>query len=128
MVREARLPIILVLAVLGAVPVPSMATKKSTESIASYAKYVQIPGAKEVGSETCTTCHEAIAKNFGHAFHAQQGVECEDCHGPGGLHVDGGGDVTKIVAFSKRSQAEANGVCLSCHARNEKIRNWVAGS
>ena len=82
---------------------PSLATKPSTESIASYAKYVQIPGAEEVGSETCATCHDAVAKNFGHAFHAQQGVQCENCHGPGSLHVDGGGEISKIVAFSKRT-------------------------
>src|SRR5208337_1737411 len=41
---------------------------------------------------------------------------------------DGGGDVTKIVAISKRTPEQANGVCLSCHARNEKIRRWISGS
>ena len=106
--------VVLSVVLAGVLWIPSIVGKTKTEKIASYAKYVQIPGAKEVGSETCTTCHDAVAKNFGHAFHAQQGVECENCHGAGSLHVDGGGDVTKIVAFSKRSQAEANGVCLSC--------------
>lgn len=81
-----------------------------------------------MGSDTCATCHDAVGKNFAHAFHAQQGVECEQCHGNGSLHVDGGGDVSKIVAFSKRTPAEANGVCLSCHAQGEKTRNWMSGS
>ncbi len=109
--------------------VPSKANDtKSTYTIASYAKYVQIQGATPVGSDTCAGCHEVVAKGFQHAFHAQQGVECEQCHGNASLHVDGGGDVTKIVAFSKRSPEQANGVCLSCHARDEKIRHWIGGS
>jgi predicted CXXCH cytochrome family protein len=106
----------------------STENKSYSGSLSSYSKYVTIAGAKPVGSETCTSCHEVVAKGFGHAFHAQQGVQCEDCHGAGSLHVEGGGDVTKIVAFSKRSAAQANGVCLSCHARNEQIRNWATGS
>lgn len=108
---------------------PLQADKKSnTRSIDGFAQYVTIPGAKEAGGDACTACHEAVAKGFQHAFHAQQGVECEQCHGNASLHVDGGGDVTKIVAFSKRSPEQANGVCLSCHARGEKTRHWISGS
>ncbi|HYA64777.1 MAG TPA: cytochrome c3 family protein [Candidatus Sulfotelmatobacter sp.] len=118
-----------VLLAIGVLWIPSRAaTTKSTLSIASFAQYVQIPGAKPVGADTCTGCHKAVAQNFQHAFHAQQGVECEQCHGNGSLHVDGGGDVTKIVAFSKRTPEQANGVCLSCHARGEKTRHWISGS
>ena len=105
----------------------SMATEKAKNGIASFAKYVHISGATPVGAENCATCHAEVAKDFGHAFHAQQGVECEDCHGAGSLHVEGGGDVSKIVAFSKRTPAEANGVCLSCHAQDERVRNWMTG-
>lgn len=102
--------------------------KPNSNLIKGFASYVTIPGAKAVGTDTCAGCHEAVAKGFQHAFHAQQGVECEDCHGAGSLHVDGGGDVTKIVAFSKRTPEEANGACLSCHAKGEKLRNWMGGS
>jgi predicted CXXCH cytochrome family protein len=109
-------------------PAPSSAEKKSAYGITSYAKYVQIPGATPVGAETCATCHSDIATDFRHAFHAQQGLDCEACHGPGSLHVEGGGDIAKIISFSHRSATDANGVCLSCHAQDAKIRNWMAGT
>jgi predicted CXXCH cytochrome family protein len=108
-------------------PAPSSAEKKSAYGITSYAKYVQIPGATPVGAETCTTCHSEVATDFRHAFHAQQGVDCEACHGPGSLHVQGSGDISKIISFRKRSATDANGVCLSCHAQDARIRNWMAG-
>ncbi|MFI5110432.1 MAG: cytochrome c3 family protein, partial [Terriglobales bacterium] len=93
-----------------------------------FGAYVDIPGASSVGSDTCTGCHAETSKNFQHAFHKQQGVECEDCHGNGSLHVEGGGDVAKIVSLSKRPVQTANGVCLGCHARGEKVRHWSGGS
>jgi predicted CXXCH cytochrome family protein len=96
-------------------------------TIAGFAKYKAIPGATSVGSDTCATCHAEIASEASHAYHTQQGVECEDCHGNGSLHVEGGGDVTKIISFTHRSARDANGVCLSCHAQDEKVRNWMAG-
>jgi len=116
-----------VLGLVVIVCLPSIAAKKSEYAIASFAKYVQIPGATPVGAEQCTTCHSDIAANFRHAFHAQQGLDCEACHGPGSLHVRGGGDISKIISFSHRSANDANGVCLSCHARDARIRNWMAG-
>lgn len=117
-----------VLLLVAFLSLPSIAAKKAAYGIASFAKYVQIPGATPVGAETCTTCHSEVAKDFRHAFHAQQGIECEQCHGPGSLHVEGGGDISKIISFSHRSATDANGVCLSCHAQDAKIRNWMAGS
>src|ERR1035437_3269766 len=106
---------------------PSRAAKKSDVAIASFAKYTQIPGGAPAGTETCTTCHAEVAKDYRHAFHAQQGVECEQCHGLGSLHVQGGGDISKIISFRHRSAHDANGVCLSCHARDANLRNWRAG-
>lgn len=107
---------------------PSLAQKKSNNwGIASFAKYVTIPGATRIGSEACAGCHSDVSGNFRHAFHAQQGIECEDCHGAGSLHVEAGGNVTKIVSYRNRSPREANGACLSCHAQDEKVRNWMSG-
>lgn len=105
--------------------VPLFAAQNQRE--ASFSKYVEIPGAKPVGSETCTACHDEIGKDFRHAFHAQQGVVCEDCHGAGSLHVDGGGDIAKIIAFRKQTAERANGVCLSCHTRDASVRSWMSG-
>jgi hypothetical protein len=96
---------------------------KSSYTIASFAKYVQIPGATPVGPERCSACHEDVAKDYRHAFHAQQGIDCEQCHGPGSLHIEGGGDVSRIIAFRQRSAEQANGACLSCHARDERVRH-----
>ena len=93
-----------------------------------FGTYLEVPGASWAGSEVCAGCHAESAKNFQHAFHKQQGLECEDCHGNGSLHVQGGGDVSKIVSFNKRSAQAANGICLSCHARDEKVRHWLSGS
>lgn len=83
---------------------------------------------KYVGSDTCATCHEDLAKGLertphykmkfqSHAKDAATG--CESCHGPGAAHVDGGGDVTKIVSFKKLTTKQASDRCLSCHASNE---------
>lgn len=123
--RVLEATVLLLVAILS---LPLIAAKKATYGIASFAKYVQIPGATSVGSDACTTCHADIAKDFRHAFHTQQGIECEQCHGPGSLHVEGGGDVAKIFSFSRRSAADGNGVCLSCHLRDAKIRNWLTGA
>ncbi len=94
----------------------------------AFARYLEIPGASRVGADTCASCHGDTQKNFQHAFHKQQGVDCEDCHGNGSLHVDAGGDTSKIISFWKRPAQAANGVCLGCHAREEKVRYWMSGS
>ena len=36
--------------------------------------------------------------------------------------------MAKIVSFRRRPPGDANGACLSCHAQDERIRNWLAGS
>jgi DmsE family decaheme c-type cytochrome len=76
-----------------------------------------------VGSETCAACHEDISKKFSSnphwklaLTHGGNGVTCEGCHGPGKEHVDGGGDVTKILQFSKASAKQIDTTCLGCHA------------
>jgi predicted CXXCH cytochrome family protein len=90
-------------------------------------KSLQIAGATPIGSDTCASCHADVAKSFQHAFHQQQGVTCEECHGNGSLHMEGGGDVTKIISPLKRPAAEANAVCLNCHAQDAMTRHWSTG-
>ena len=67
--------------------------------------------------ETCSACHEQITKRYRLESHYGSsiaegekivGEACESCHGPGSLHVDGGGDKSKIVRYSAEN-------CFSCH-------------
>src|SRR5262245_25438528 len=62
-----------------------------------------------VGSESCKACHEQQFANFSRTKHGKLAAAhswkgetqgCETCHGPGKLHVEGGGDKSKITAFS----------------------------
>ena len=77
-----------------------------------------------VGSETCATCHDEVSKKFADNPHTKMtmlhgnaaGVTCENCHGAGKAHVDGGGDTTKIFNPAKHSAKEVDAKCLSCHA------------
>ena len=76
-----------------------------------------------VGAETCATCHEEVAKKFADnphtkmaEMHGGNGVTCENCHGAGKAHVDGGGDTSKIFDPTKHSAKEVDEKCLSCHA------------
>jgi DmsE family decaheme c-type cytochrome len=79
--------------------------------------------AEFVGADTCITCHEEVGKSFAdnpHAklaeMHGSNGVTCENCHGAGKAHVDGGGDVTKIFNPAKASAQAVDATCLHCHA------------
>jgi len=77
-----------------------------------------------VGSETCATCHEEVSKGFASNPHTKMEqmhggdkvVTCENCHGAGKAHVEGGGDTTKIFNPAKASQKEVTARCLTCHA------------
>jgi DmsE family decaheme c-type cytochrome len=76
-----------------------------------------------VGAETCANCHEELSKGFANNPHTKlalehggSGVTCESCHGAGGAHVEGGGDVTKIFNPAKASAKDVDAKCLGCHA------------
>jgi DmsE family decaheme c-type cytochrome len=76
-----------------------------------------------VGSEVCANCHADEVKKFSGNPHSRlalmhngTGATCESCHGPGREHVEGGGDVTKIVQLSKASAKQIDATCLGCHA------------
>jgi DmsE family decaheme c-type cytochrome len=79
-------------------------------------------GSEFAGSETCATCHEEVGKKFAEnphtkmaEMHGSSGVTCENCHGPGKAHVDGGGDVSKIFNPAKHTNKEVDATCLTCH-------------
>ncbi len=52
-------------------------------------------------------------------------VGCEACHGPGSLHILGGGDPSQIVDPADLSTAEANEVCGQCHSRVKSVPGAV---
>ena len=51
---------------------------------------------------------------------------CESCHGPGSAHVEGGGDVTKIISFKNLSVQDASARCLTCHSLGAEHANFIA--
>jgi predicted CXXCH cytochrome family protein len=85
------------------------------------------------GREVCSSCHEAVGKQFDQSVHGQLAAHelqgklggCESCHGPGAAHAEGG-DVTKIKAFSQMTARQKAEACLSCH-RHDETMHW-AGS
>lgn len=89
-----------------------------------------------VGTDVCKDCHEDQFKAYSHTAHADLAkvsswknkvTGCESCHGPGQAHVEGGGDVTKIVSFKNKSSKETSETCLNCHAGKEERNNFRRG-
>jgi len=109
--------LILVAGIFGATALSAQAPqKKVTVTVQATSGFV--------GSETCATCHEEVSKGFADNPHTKMsllhgnatGVTCENCHGPGKEHVDGGGDISKIFNPAKHSAKEVDAKCLTCHA------------
>ena len=95
---------------------PAPATKSATPAKDTLAS-------DYVGSETCATCHEEVSKKFGNNPHQKAAetkngvvVTCENCHGAGKAHVEGGGDKTKIFNPSNATAQEVDKKCEGCHA------------
>lgn len=109
------------------------ATKpKATKQPKDFSQYVEIPGATKVGADQCTACHGEVAKTYRRSQHSLREVDCEQCHGAGSLHVEAGGyskeSKDKIVSFKDRPAEQANGACLSCHAKSDHVRNWFSSA
>ncbi len=106
---------------------PSSDSYRHRDREKQFVKYVEIPGAERLGSDQCRACHEEPAKTFRRSFHSTQDVQCEQCHGAGSLHVAAGAySKEQIISFRDRSAEDANGVCLSCHAKSDHVRNWFS--
>jgi predicted CXXCH cytochrome family protein len=89
-----------------------------------------------VGSETCAACHEDQFKQYKFTKHAKlkdvaswknKAEGCESCHGAGKAHVEGGGDITKIISFKGKNSKQVAETCLTCHAGKESHNNFRRG-
>jgi len=89
---------------------------------------------KKVGKETCAGCHAEISEKFSKTFHGRKSLSnakladaCESCHGAGGAHADGGGDVTKITNPKKLDASAVAELCLNCH-KDKALMMWKTGA
>jgi DmsE family decaheme c-type cytochrome len=115
---RSRLPLLVVLALSGALAAPGMAQDKD-----GY-----------VGEARCATCHKAEQDNWAHTVHARvfrlnprnalAARGCEACHGPGARHLEDATDKAAIIAYTRRRGAPVdiqNAQCLQCHKGRERI-------
>ena len=77
------------------------------------------------GSDECAACHEEVVTSFRTTSHAlapgwKESRGCESCHGPGAAHIEGSGDVTRIVRLRELTAEASSKVCLECHTRKEQ--------
>ncbi len=98
------------------------AKKAAPQAKATQAKQTALPPGY-VGSKMCETCHTDIAHSFANNphqkmvfLHGDHDLTCENCHGPGLAHVQGGGNIHKIFRFEKATPKQIDHKCLACHA------------
>jgi DmsE family decaheme c-type cytochrome len=92
------------------------------------------PQKAETAMQDCAACHEEVVKAFSKNAHvtleksAQLKIEnpCESCHGPGKAHIEGGGDVAKIIGFKGKAAKTYNQQCLACHRKDHEVTGFGA--
>ncbi len=80
------------------------------------------------GAETCAVCHEEVVKALEMTPHAvapgwDSETACETCHGPGGEHIESGGEIDLIVMPTDLTPKESSKICMTCHEREERHFN-----
>ena len=121
-----------VLAVLLSLAGSSYAFPQATKppSVPAQGATATPANAQFVGSDTCKGCHEDIyTKHFEGTPHfslTKTGKHgCEDCHGPGSAHVEGAGDISKIISFKALKTDESSKICLKCHSASKEHTNFL---
>jgi len=73
-------------------------------------------------ADTCGTCHADVVKNFADnphqrisSMHTGMETTCENCHGNGQAHMEGGGDTSKITNPKKIDAKKVDALCATCH-------------
>ena len=117
---------LVVLCLIATAPAQEHASNPTTRASAALPGSA---GGQFAETDICKTCHQEVwDKHFAGTPHAtllkgdQHG--CQACHGPGQAHVDGGGDVTKIVRFENLSPAETAAICTKCHQSSLETQNF----
>ena len=92
--------------------------------------------AEYVGAEMCLSCHNyGQAKGWLQQPHGRflmdpkrhfDGKGCEECHGPGSLHV--ADPPNAIMAIGKLGPRQANAICLKCHNSEISRHDWQVSS
>ena len=124
------LPSLLAFLVVGFVSVGLRAQQKPTDPPPqASAALPGSTGGQYAETDICKTCHQEIwDKHFANTPHSallkgdQHG--CQSCHGPAQAHVDGGGDVTKIIRFETLSPAQTAAICIKCHQSSLETQNF----
>jgi DmsE family decaheme c-type cytochrome len=130
----------LVFAALASVALAPIALAQEPDAGATPAEIRYSPN----GADTCLICHmanrtvlEIFKTKHGvptdpHAPFGQGGLQCEACHGPGGVHagrVPRGEERPPVIRFTADSitpVAEQNSMCLGCHDADVGF-GWHAG-
>jgi DmsE family decaheme c-type cytochrome len=94
---------------------------------------LQVPAdASFVGAKACLECHPEAGAFYAGSAHAtaktDAGAEgCEACHGPGSLHVSGGGDgfILGKKALGSLDADRRVSLCTQCHAAQRA--QWTGG-
>ncbi len=120
---RACLMLMLGASIIGATALGAQAPKADSAAKTATAQTKDTAPGDYVGGEVCATCHEEVGKKFADnphtkmaQMHGSNGATCENCHGAGKAHVDGGGDITKIFNPAKATTKEVDEKCLGCHS------------
>ncbi|HLH30324.1 MAG TPA: DmsE family decaheme c-type cytochrome [Terriglobia bacterium] len=132
-----RIAMLLIAITVSAVVITHAAERQKTKTQqppGPAASYRPTDPSLYAGSDVCAACHDKEAKSYNHGPHWKNELQkgrgpewqgCEACHGPGKAHIEGGGDVTKIIRFPKLSSPDASRRCLDCHELGEEHSNFM---